>query len=294
VKVRPGTTVVPPASPSPPAAEPPSSSAALPGTDTYERPADRGAVASALELGRAALPAGHTGIGVHGGGGPADLADSLEKRRRRQGERYGTAGGGLRGLPQDGADEPASRPSLDRGGFSGHQPGHGLKINPGEAASKDGHKPHKPHKPPSEKEWNQQLLKDTKKLIKEGPNYDPADPYWKKHAADPPPSKPVPDPPPDPASNPGPDGAVGTWVPKHGPADPYSDRMRRPHVPRPLADPRVEENEPSLVMKGRDQAVDPNPDADPDQGGSARSILSTADAVTDPLPDIDSAGRQGR
>jgi hypothetical protein len=44
-------------------------------------------------------------------------------------------------------------------------------------------------------------------------------------------------------------------------------------------------------MKQRGQAVDPNPDADPDEGGARKAILSTSDAVTDPVPDLDATLR---
>ena len=46
-----------------------------------------------------------------------------------------------------------------------------------------------------------------------------------------------------------------------------------------------QESGPSGVMRGRDQAVDPNPDADPNIGAAEKAILSTSDAVTDPTPD---------
>jgi|GEM_PF-3265340 len=74
-----------------------------------------------------------------------------------------------------------------------------------------------------------------------------------------------------------------------GPWDPLVNNLGSPmKIRQPFVDPQTEEQfGPSGVMKGRDQAVDPNPDADPNEGGAQRAILSSSDAVTDPTPDLD-------
>jgi hypothetical protein len=48
----------------------------------------------------------------------------------------------------------------------------------------------------------------------------------------------------------------------------------------------MQEFEPLDVLRQFNQAVDPNPDQnDSDSGGAMRIILTTSQAVTDPVPD---------
>ena len=84
------------------------------------------------------------------------------------------------------------------------------------------------------------------------------------------------------AKNPNPDAPDNS---SGGPMNPLINNLGSPMKIRdPFVDP-VDEQEfgPSDVMMGRDQAVDPNPDADPNIGAAQKSILSTSDAVTDPI-----------
>jgi hypothetical protein len=62
----------------------------------------------------------------------------------------------------------------------------------------------------------------------------------------------------------------------------------------PFVDPVNEQQfGPSGVMKGRDQATDPNPETDPNTGAAMKLIRSTSDAVTDPIPALNAALRTG-
>ncbi len=71
-----------------------------------------------------------------------------------------------------------------------------------------------------------------------------------------------------------------------GPNDPLINNLRSARRIRPpYVDPVVEEPiGASGALKGRDQAVDPVPDADKNDGGGRRQIRTTSDAVTDPSP----------
>jgi hypothetical protein len=61
-------------------------------------------------------------------------------------------------------------------------------------------------------------------------------------------------------------------------------------IREPFVDPQLEEQfGPSGVLKQRNQAVDPNPDVDPNEGAARRTIISTSDAVTDPTPDLNAS-----
>jgi hypothetical protein len=90
---------------------------------------------------------------------------------------------------------------------------------------------------------------------------------------------------PDKAKNPNPDAPDNS---SGGPLDPLINNLgssRR--IQPPYVDPTGEEQFGSSgVMKQRGQAVDPNPDADPNEGAARKAILSTSDAVTDPVPDL--------
>jgi hypothetical protein len=89
------------------------------------------------------------------------------------------------------------------------------------------------------------------------------------------------------AKNPNPDAPDNSGG---GPFDPLINNLGSSmRVRNPFVDPTLEQEfGPSGVMKGRDQAVDPNPDADPNEGAARKAILSTSDAVTDPNPDLNS------
>jgi hypothetical protein len=96
----------------------------------------------------------------------------------------------------------------------------------------------------------------------------------------------------DPKKNPNPDPVDNSGG---GPNDPLinnlgSDRRIR----QPFVDPSGEQEfGPSGVMKGRDQATDPNPETDPNTGAAMKLIRSTSDAVTDPIPALNAALRTG-
>ena len=86
------------------------------------------------------------------------------------------------------------------------------------------------------------------------------------------------------AKTPNPEATDGTYAPKHPIYTPYDQWLGRPRSTKPLDDPRVDGEQfgPSGVMRGRDQAVDPNPD-DNDFGlGDRKMIVSTSGGVTDP------------
>jgi hypothetical protein len=83
---------------------------------------------------------------------------------------------------------------------------------------------------------------------------------------------------------PNPEATDGTYTPKHPIYSPYDQWLGRPRATKPLDDPRMDGEQfgPSGVMRGRDQAVDPNPD-DTDFGpGDRKIIVSTSGGVTDP------------
>ena len=75
-----------------------------------------------------------------------------------------------------------------------------------------------------------------------------------------------------------------------GPFDPLVNNLGSPmRINKPYVDPVLEDNAgASDVLIQTDQAVDPNPAADEEEGGAKRAILSSTDAVTDPNPDVGS------
>jgi hypothetical protein len=82
---------------------------------------------------------------------------------------------------------------------------------------------------------------------------------------------------------PNPEVTDGNYTPKHPIYSPYDKWLGSPRAVRPLDDPRMEEQfGPSRVLRGRDQAVDPDP-GDTDFGpGDRKTIVSTSGGVTDP------------
>jgi hypothetical protein len=90
------------------------------------------------------------------------------------------------------------------------------------------------------------------------------------------------------AKNPNPDAPDNS---SGGPFNPLINNLGSPmRIRQPYIDPKLEEQfGPSGVLKQRNQAVDPNPDSDPNEGGAKRTILSTSDAVTDPTPDLNAS-----
>jgi hypothetical protein len=218
---------------------------------------------------------------------PSEVVNSFGPSERRREDRIGTTGRGIGSLPQappEEAERPARR---DPFAGSGRGPGQGVKIGTGEAASKgkgpDHHHHHGRSASQKEKDNLDYLYRESKRMADEHDKADKLNPLNPDNAQKPHKGK----------INPNPDAEVGGYVPKHPLGDPWSDFLRRPQVFDPAVDPRLEEAYgPSGVLKQRDQAVDPGPDSDPvDEGGARRAILSTTDAVTDPLPDL--AGLDG-
>ena len=72
-----------------------------------------------------------------------------------------------------------------------------------------------------------------------------------------------------------------------GPNDPLINNLgSNRRIRQPFVDPTREQRfGPSSVPKVRNQAVDPNPDVDPNNGAAVKAIRSTSDAATDPSPD---------
>jgi hypothetical protein len=90
-----------------------------------------------------------------------------------------------------------------------------------------------------------------------------------------------------PAKDPNPDAPDNS---PGGPFDPLVNNFGSPlRINKPYVDPVLEDTfGASDVLIQTNQAVDPNPDADSEEGGAKRAILSTTDAVTDPNPDVGS------
>ena len=292
--IRPKAAVVSPSTPTPPSPAPAKGAETVPPPpalapkDTFEPAKGLNPVVAALGDGRIPSRGILTEPGKGGLAG-GDLAAELEKRRTQRPDRIGTTG--RPGLPtwEDPSEPPRSGPgSPDPYRINGGLHGQGTRIGTGEAAGKKhGHDPVKPvdlHQPwdpnaPSE-EWNRRMLQETERLLNfenHRPPIDSLDPYWAEK----------------PKVNPNPEAPIeGGWVPKHGPPDPYLDWLNRPHLFDPAVDPRLEEpTGPSSVLRQRGQAVDPYPDADPDAEGARRALLSTADGVTDPTPELGALDR---
>jgi len=87
---------------------------------------------------------------------------------------------------------------------------------------------------------------------------------------------------------PNPESTDGTFKPKFPLGDPWSDRLRRPKGTKPLDDPSRGDIEfgPSDIFVTRGQATDPSPADDKNDLVSKRTIKTTSDAVTDPLPGL--------
>lgn len=231
------------------------------------------------------------------------LANQLDARRRNQPDRLGTTGGYRPGIPTHEQEEPFR---YDPSGDSRRRlPGSGLRIGTTQAAGKggpdgwtpkhdsldrprgDGYKG-SPDKPLEGSPGNSLITgavglvrvligaAEAAEVVIEEAAGALFDHIVENHKGKPEATDPVPDAVP-----------AGTWQPKVPIGDPWSESLRMPHVPQPLGDPRYEgASDASNVMKGRDHAVDPHPDAlDPEDGGAMRQLLSTGDAVTDPPRD---------